>query len=294
MGKLARIGVTLLVVAAAVFAGTWIWDHYLYSPWTRDGRIRADVITIAPDVSGWVTGLSVKNNLAVNKGDPLFTIDDTRYQAKFAESNARLAQERTGWDLARHQYERHQRMADLQSVSEESLEAYRIRAEAAKASYQLAQAELDTARIDMERTKVLAPESGIVNNLTLRRGNYVSRGAPVLSLIKSDSFYVTGYFEETKLQLVRVGQKARITLLSGGEKLSGEVVSIARGIADSNTSSDNQMLPQVEQAFNWVRLAQRIPVDITLDTLPDDVNISAGMTVSIYLETDMEKELEEE
>ena len=294
MGKLARIGVTLLVVAAAVFAGTWVWDHYLYSPWTRDGRIRADVITIAPDVSGWVTGLSVKNNLAVNKGDPLFTIDDTRYQAKFAESNARLAQERTGWDLARHQYERHQRMADLQSVSEESLEAYRIRAEAAKASYQLAQAELDTARIDMERTKVLAPESGIVNNLTLRRGNYVSRGAPVLSLIKSDSFYVTGYFEETKLQLVRVGQKARITLLSGGEKLSGEVVSIARGIADSNTSSDNQMLPQVEQAFNWVRLAQRIPVDITLDTLPDDVNISAGMTVSIYLETDMEKELEEE
>ncbi len=185
-------------------------------------------------------------------------------------------------------------MADLQSVSEESLEAYRIRAEAAKASYQLAQAELDTARIDMERTKVLAPESGIVNNPTLRRGNYVSRGAPVLSLIKSDSFYVTGYFEETKLQLVRVGQKARITLLSGGEKLSGEVVSIARGIADSNTSSDNQMLPQVEQAFNWVRLAQRIPVDITLDTLPDDVNISAGMTVSIYLETDMEKELEEE
>tara|TARA_R110002167_G_scaffold30720_2_gene101367 strand:+ start:327 stop:1211 length:885 start_codon:yes stop_codon:yes gene_type:complete len=294
MGKLARIGVTLLVVAAAVFAGTWIWDHYLYSPWTRDGRIRADVITIAPDVSGWVTRLSVKNNLAVNKGDPLFTIDDTRYQAKFAESNARLAQERTGWDLARHQYERHQRMADLQSVSEESLEAYRIRAEAAKASYQLAQAELDTARIDMERTKVLAPESGIVNNPTLRRGNYVSRGAPVLSLIKSDSFYVTGYFEETKLQLVRVGQKARITLLSGGEKLSGEVVSIARGIADSNTSSDNQMLPQVEQAFNWVRLAQRIPVDITLDTLPDDVNISAGMTVSIYLETDMEKELEEE
>tara|TARA_R110002094_G_scaffold95808_2_gene96643 strand:- start:4433 stop:5317 length:885 start_codon:yes stop_codon:yes gene_type:complete len=294
MGKLVRIGVTLLVVAAAVFAGTWVWDHYLYSPWTRDGRIRADVITIAPDVSGWVTRLSVKNNLAVNKGDPLFTIDDTRYQAKFAESNARLAQERTGWDLARHQYERHQRMADLQSVSEESLEAYRIRAEAAKASYQLAQAELDTARIDMERTKVLAPESGIVNNPTLRRGNYVSRGAPVLSLIKSDSFYVTGYFEETKLQLVRVGQKARITLLSGGEKLSGEVVSIARGIADSNTSSDNQMLPQVEQAFNWVRLAQRIPVDITLDTLPDDVNISAGMTVSIYLETDMEKELEEE
>lgn len=115
-----------------------------------------------------------------------------------------------------------------------------------------------------------------------------------MSLIKSDSFYVTGYFEETKLQLVRVGQKARITLLSGSEKLSGEVVSIARGIADSNTSSDDQMLPQVQQAFNWVRLAQRIPVDIALDPLPDNVNISAGMTVSIYLETDPETDLDKQ
>lgn len=289
MGKLGRIGLTLLVVAAAVVAGSWVWDHYLYSPWTRDGRIRADVITIAPDVSGWVTGLSVKNNQAVSKGAPLFTIDDTRYRAEFAESEARLAQERTAWDLARHQYERRQRMSDRQAISEESLEAYRIRAESAKASYQLAQAELNTSRIDLERTKVLAPESGIVNNLTLRQGNYVSRGEAVLSLIKSDSFYVTGYFEETKLQLVRIGQEARITLLSGGENLTGEVVSIARGIADSNTSSDNQMLPQVQQAFNWVRLAQRIPVDIALDPLPEDVNISAGMTVSIYLETDPKK-----
>ncbi|WP_417516759.1 efflux RND transporter periplasmic adaptor subunit [Marinobacter sp.] len=290
MEKLGRIGLTLLTVAAAIFAGTWVWDHYLYSPWTRDGRIRADVITIAPDVSGWVTGLSVKNNLAVSKGDPLFTIDDTRYRAEFAERNARLSQERTAWDLARHQYDRRQNMADRQSISEESLEAYRIRAESAKASYLLAQAELNTARIDLERTQVRAPESGIVNNLSLRRGNYVSRGAAVLSLIKSDSFYVTGYFEETKLHLVRVGQKARITLLSGGEKLSGEVVSIARGIADPNTASDNQMLPQVQQAFNWVRLAQRIPVDIALDPFPEEVNISAGMTVSIYLETDPGKE----
>lgn len=290
MGKLGRVGLTLLVVAAAVIAGVWVWDHYLYSPWTRDGRIRADVITIAPDVSGWVTGVNVGNNQLVSKGDPLFTIDDTRYRAKFAENNARLAQARTGWDLAKHQYERRQRMAESRSISEESLEAYRIRAETAKAGYQLAQAELNTARIDLERTKVLAPESGIVNNLSLRQGNFASRGTAVLSLIKSDSFYVTGYFEETKLHLVRVGQKARITLLSGGKKLSGEVVSIARGIADSNTSSDSQMLPQVQQAFNWVRLAQRIPVDIALDPLPEGVNISAGMTVSIYLEADPESD----
>lgn len=290
MGKLARISVTLLVLAAAVFAGTWVWDHYLYSPWTRDGRIRADIITIAPDVSGYVAELSVKNNRVVDKGALVFAIDKTRYQAKLAESEARLAQERTALDLARHQYERRQRMSDRQTISEEDLEVYRIRAESAKASYQLARAELDTARIDLERASVKAPESGIVNNLTLREGNYVTRGTPVLSLIKRDSFYVTGYFEETKLQKVHEGQKARITLLSGGEKLTGEVVSVARGIADSNTSSDGQMLPQVQQAFNWVRLAQRIPVDVALDPLPENINISAGMTVSIYLETDTDSE----
>ncbi len=294
MKKLLRIGLTLLVVAAAAVAGTWVWDYYLYSPWTRDGRIRADVITIAPDVSGWVTGVNVKNNQEVSKGAPLFTIDDIRYRAELAESEARLAQERSAWDLAKHQYERRQRMTDRQSISEESLEAYRIRAESAKASYQLAEAELNTARIDLKRTNVLAPETGIVNNLTLRQGNYASRGDAVLSLIKNDSFYVTGYFEETKLQMVRVGQKARITLLSGGEKLTGEVVSIARGIADSNTSSDNQMLPQVQQAFNWVRLAQRIPVEVALDPIPEDVNISAGMTVSIYLEADLETDSDKE
>lgn len=288
MGKLLRIALTLLVVAVAVIAGTWVWDHYLYSPWTRDGRIRADVITIAPDVSGWVTGVGVKNNQLVNEGDPLFTVDDARYRAELAEREARLTQARTEWDLARHQYERRQSMSDRQAISEESLEAYGIRAKTAKASYQLAQAQLSSARIDLERTKILAPESGTVNNLTLRQGNYVTRGSAVLSLIKKDSFYVTGYFEETKLQLVRLGQKARITLVSGGEELTGEVVSIARGIADPNTSSDNQMLPQVQQVFNWVRLAQRIPVDIALDPIPDDVNISAGMTASIYLHTNPE------
>ncbi|MGC8121098.1 efflux RND transporter periplasmic adaptor subunit [Marinobacter sp. VGCF2001] len=284
MEKLARIGLTLLVVAGAVFAGTWLWDHYLYSPWTRDGRIRADVVTLAPDVSGWVTSVEVQNNAPVAEGDLLFRIDDTRYQAELAERKARLAQASSARDLALHQYERRQTMSNRQAISEESLESYRIRAESAEANYQLAAAELATARIDLERTRVVAPDTGTITNLSLRDGNYVSRGEPVLSLIKRDSFYVTGYFEETKLQMVHEGQKAHIKLLSGKAALTGTVTSIARGIADANTASNNQMLPRVQQGFNWVRLAQRIPVDITLDPVPDNLNLSAGMTVSIHLE----------
>ncbi|PSF04618.1 HlyD family secretion protein [Marinobacter fuscus] len=284
MGKLARIGLTLLVVAGAVFAGTWLWDHYLYSPWTRDGRIRADVVTLAPDVSGWVTSVNVENNAPVKKGDLLFRIDDTRYQAELAERKARLAQAQTARDLAQHQFQRRQTMSDRKTISEESLESYRIRAESAEASYQLAAAELATARIDLERTRVTAPHNGTITNLSLREGNYATHGQPVLSLIKQDSFYVTGYFEETKLQMVHEGQSASIKLLSGREQLTGTVTSIARGIADANTASNSQMLPQVQQGFNWVRLAQRIPVDIALDPVPEGLNLSAGMTVSIYLE----------
>ncbi|GGC59089.1 efflux RND transporter periplasmic adaptor subunit [Marinobacter halophilus] len=286
MGKLLRVGITLLVVAIAVVAGSWVWNHYLYSPWTRDGRIRADVITIAPDVSGWVTQLSVKNNQAVKQGDLLFTIDDTRYQAVLAEARAKVAQSQSALELARHRYQSRQGLSDPQAINEEDLETYRFNMESARAGHELAKAELEVARIDLERTQVVAPADGTVSNLHLRQGNYVNKGTAVLSQVKADSFYVTGYFEETKIQLVQVGQTARMTLMGGDRKLTGTVVSIARGIADINTSSNPQMLPQVQQAFNWVRLAQRIPVDIALDPVPEDIHLSAGMTVSINLDTE--------
>ncbi|KPP99344.1 HlyD family secretion protein [Marinobacter sp. HL-58] len=286
MEKLLRVGITLLVVAIAVVAGSWVWNHYLYSPWTRDGRIRADVITIAPDVSGWVTQLSVANNQAVKQGDPLFTIDDTRYLAVFAEAKAKVAEKRLALELARHRYQNRQELSDEHAPIEEDPETYRIDRESAEAGLELARAELEMARIDLDRTQVVAPADGTISNLHLRQGNYVDKGKAVLSEVKADSFYVTGYFEETKLHKVQVGQSARITLMGGDRKLTGTVVSIAPGVADINTNSNDQMLPQVQQAFNWVRLAQRIPVDIALDPVPEDIHLSAGMTVSIYLDSE--------
>lgn len=274
---------TVVVVVVAIVAGIWMWRHYLHSPWTRDGRIRAEVIVIAPDVSGWVRQSWVVNNQPVEKGDLLFTIDDTRHRAALLEKQALVEQQRMAWELAVHQYQRRARQAGRNNVSDDDVETARIAADAAKAVLEVAQAQLATAQIDLQRTEVRAPEAGVVNNLLLREGNYVSKGTPVVSLIKRNSFYVTGYFEETKLQRIYVGQGARITLMGGGRALSGTVTSIARGIADTNTEGNTQLLPQVQQAFNWVRLAQRIPVDIALDTIPEDVNLSAGMTVSIDL-----------
>lgn len=287
MGKLFRVSLTLIVVVIAVIAGHWVWDHYLYSPWTRDGRVRAEVITIAPDVSGWVNSLNVKDNQDVQKGDVIFHVDDTRYQAQIKELTAQVENKQYSLELARHQYNRRQHLTD---ISKETVESARINTALAKASLDIAQAQLNSAKINLERTEVKAPESGTLINLNLRQGNYVTQGTPVLSLVKANSFYVTGYFEETKLPMIKVGQKAKVTLMSGGKPLMGTVSSIGKAIADSNTSSNGQLLPQIQQTFNWVRLAQRIPVDIQLDPLPEGINISAGMTVSIHLQQDNEIE----
>ncbi|MBO2674158.1 HlyD family secretion protein [Shewanella algae] len=286
MAKVLRISITLLFVLAAIVAGYWIWNHYLYSPWTRDGRVRAEVITLSADVSGWVTQLNVRDNQQVKAGDLLFQVDDTRYQATSTELAAELENKLYAWELAKHKYERRKNLTGSEVISEEDLETARINTELAKASYNLAKARLDSSKIDLQRTQVHSPADGTIINLSLRQGNYVNQGKAVLSLVKQGSFYVTGYFEETKLPLIKIGQKAKISLMSGGEPLRGEVVSIGKAIADTNTNANGQLLPQIQQSFNWVRLAQRIPVDIKLDPASEERELSAGMTVSIQLQAE--------
>ena len=158
----------------------------------------------------------------------------------------------------------------------------------AEASLDLAKANLASAQIDLERASITSPVDGTIVNLTLREGNYVSQGSPVLSVVAANSIYVTGYFEETKLPLIHEGQKATITLMSGGKPITGTVKSIGNAIADTNTSANGQLLPQVQQTFNWVRLAQRVPVDIELKEIPKDTRLVAGMTASIRLASDGE------
>lgn len=281
-----RILITVVIVAAAILCGRWIWDFYLYSPWTRDGRVNAQVITIAPDVSGFVTRVNVTDNEDVKKNAELFKVDDTRYNVKLQQLEATVANRLSQWELAKHRYERRLNLPSKQSISTEDLETARINTHVAKANYELAKAELEEAKLNVKRTSVLAPEYGTVVNLTLREGNYVKQGSATLALIKKDSFYITGYFEETKLSLIHVGQKAEITLMNGNHSLEGTVVSIGKAIANSNTNSNDQLLPQVQQTFNWVRLAQRIPVDIQLTNPSDQENLSAGMTVSIRIKED--------
>lgn len=285
MTKYLRTLLTIIVVIAAVFAGRWVWTDYMHTPWTRDGRIRAEVVTVSPDVSGWVTGLNIKDGQNINKGDLLFSVDKKRYQAALDRSKATTENALYTWELAKHKLERRKGLNTQQAISEEGLESTRINSKIAKANYELAKTDQAIAQLNFDRTKVYAPVSGQIINLNLRQGNYVAQGTSVFAIVKSGSFYVTGYFEETKIPLIHDNQKAKISLLSGGKALTGHVISVGKAIANTNTQSNTQLLPVVQQTFNWVRLSQRIPVDIKLDSVPEDIQLSAGMTATIHLNT---------
>jgi len=283
MHTLLRTLVTLVIVALAAAAGWWLWQYYLYTPWTRDGRVRAEIITVAPDVSGRVVALDVADNQRVDKGQTLFQIDPSRYQTAVDRAQAVVEQREAELELARHEASRRNRLGRA-AISAEGQETSRINSRVAAATLAQAESALTSAQLDLTRATVKAPVAGHVLNLQLGEGNYTTAGKPVLALVAADSYYVTGYFEETKMPRVKVGDHARINLMGAAQELSGHVESIGRAIADPNTAPNEQLLPKVQPTFSWVRLAQRIPVRIALDEIPDDVTPSAGMTASVHIE----------
>ncbi|HJE67676.1 MULTISPECIES: efflux RND transporter periplasmic adaptor subunit [Pseudomonadaceae] len=280
--KLFGVLFTLLVVCLALILGRLLWVHYMNDPWTRDGRVRAEVITIAPDVAGLVTEIAVRDNQWVNKGDLLLQIDPEHYEIAVHQAEASVAARKA--TLAMRQ-QNARRRADIDSlvVSRENREDASSAALAAEADLRQAQAQLESARLNLKRTRVLAPVDGYVTNLSVFKGDYAAAGAPKLAVIDAHSFWVYGYFEETKLPHVRVGAAAEMRLMSG-QTLQGHVESIARGIYDRDNPQSRELTADVNPTFNWVRLAQRVPVRIALDPLPEGLLLAAGTTCTVVLE----------
>ncbi len=285
--RLGQVLVTLLAVAAAAWAGLRLWDHYELAPWTRDGRVRANIVQIAPDVSGLVTAVPVRDNQAVAAGALLFEVDRARYALAVRQAEAALAAQRAMSAQARRENARNAGLDDL--VSKESREQALSRVEQMRAAVAQAEAALAAARLNLARAEVRAPADGLVTNLDLREGSYAAAGRPVLALVDAKSFYVEGYFEETKLPRIHLGDRVRVTPMGGGAVLEGAVDSVAAGIADHDRSTGANLLPSVNPTFNWVRLAQRIPVRIRLDPLPPGAHLVAGQTVTVQVVEDQRK-----
>ena len=282
MKSVARLILSLVIIAAACVGAYEVWDYYMLSPWTRDARVRADVVAIAPDVSGFVNDLRVKDNQFVHKGDVLFVLDQERYKLALATAEATVAARKAEMDMHQHEAERRAKLTTL-SISQEGQENARHVADSASAAYQQALADRSTARLNLDRTVVRAPVNGFVTNLTLDLGQYASVGAKIIALIDSDSYRIEGYFEETKIPAVKSGGQVEIHLMHGGPALRGHVESISRGITDRDNSNGPELLANVTPTFEWVRLAQRIPVRIHIDAVPEGVLISSGMTCTVIV-----------
>jgi RND family efflux transporter MFP subunit len=217
-----RVFFTLIVVSAATFLGYEMATYYLYSPWTRDARIRADVVTVAPDVSGYVTDVSVRNNQFVRKGDILFKIEQDRYRLALANAEASVAVQYAQRQMLREQLDRRSKLTLGLSITAENLDNARRQFESAAANHKQATAARDVAALNLDRTEVRAPVNGFVTNLNnLAPGVYASQGKGVLALIDSDSYSVDAYFEETKIPRIVPGFPVEIHLMDGAGRRPG-------------------------------------------------------------------------
>jgi RND family efflux transporter MFP subunit len=276
--------VTLALVAIAGVVLWKLWNLYMYEPWTRDARVRAIIVNLAPDVSGLISQLNVVDNQIVRKGDVLFVVERDRFQAAVAQAQALVENRRANLRLAQDNSRRDQELARMDSSAITQVRVETSQAAAAVAAAEVAQAEaaLSTANINLQRTEVRSPVNGFVTNMTASVGDYASTGTPVLEIVDSDSFYVSAYFMETKLPAVRDGDRAQVQLMAGDVIIEGRVQGMSRGIAESGVDKVG-LLANVDPNFTWVRLAQRVPVRIALDKVPPDVRLVAGLTATVTI-----------
>jgi len=273
---------TAAVVVLAMWFGSTAWNVYMGTPWTRDGTVRAYVVTMAPEIAGRIVNLPVADNQFVHKGDLLMQIDPTDYKIAVSLAQAAVDQAQANAQNVQREAQRRQELTTL-AVTTEEKQTYASNATIAQAQYQQAVARFDQARINLDRTEIHSPVDGWVTNLLAQQGDFATAGEKLISLTDANSFWVDGYFEETNIGPIRVGDPAEVQLMGYPKIVRGHVQSIARAINVANAQPNGQGVATVNPIFTWVRLAQRIPVRVHLDDVPNDLVLVAGMTATVQI-----------
>ena len=275
----------IVVLVAAVLAAWKYWD-YITNPWTRDGQVRAQVIQITPRVSGPIVDLPIEDNRFVKAGELLFKIDRRTFQAAVDQAQADLKQAQVKADDAKEEADRARNIMrrDSGAMSAQQLERKENDQRSAEAAVLGAQAALEQAQLDLEFTEVNAPVDGYVTNLNLRLGSQAVANQSTLALIDTDSFWVHGFFRENHIEGIGEGDRAVVTLMSYPDRpLEGRVDSLGWGIFQQDGSSGANLLPSISPTFQWIRLAQRVPVRVHLIDVPEDVELRVGTTASVLV-----------
>jgi RND family efflux transporter MFP subunit len=275
---LATLGIALVAVVISVAT----WQHYVTAPWTRNGSVRVQVANVAPQVAGKIVELRVADNQFVHKGDVLYVIDPFDFEVAVGVDKALVQQRAADLEVKQAEFNRRQHLSDLATTPEEQ-QIFAGNAAQAKAAYEAATHQLAQAELNLKRTSVTSPVDGYVTNLLLRAGDYAVTGISNISVIDSGSFWIDGYFEETKMARVCVGDRAEAQLVGYNKPILGHVKTVTRGVSVSNAATGTQGLPNVDPIYTWVRLAQRVPVRIAIDTVPPDVPLVSGMTATVTI-----------
>jgi RND family efflux transporter MFP subunit len=281
--RILPFAITLIAVIIAGLLGQSMWEAYMAAPWTRDGTVRAYIVTMAPQVSGQIVKLPIADNQFVHRGDLLMVIDPTDYKIAVDLAQAAVDRAQTVAHNARREARRRTELTRL-AVTKEEKQSYESGAVAAGAVYEQAAANLSQAQVNLRRTEIRSPVNGYVTNLLAQLGDYARAGQNLISLVDADSYWVDGYFEETNLSRIRKGDPATVKLMGYPQLLHGHVDSIARAISVANAQPNGQGVATVNPIFTWVRLAQRIPVRVHIDRVPPGVHLVAGMTATVEIE----------
>ena len=276
------MGATLAILGLAVLASLVIWNTYVTAPWTRDGRIRVQVASVAPQVSGQITEVRVVDNQYVHKGDVLYVIDPFDFRVALDQAAQQLAMKAADAEVKKQQAERRKKLTDLSTTREEQ-QQYAGNATQAQAAFEAAQLQVAQAAVNLKRTQVRSPVNGHVTNLLMRVGDYAHTGAANISVIDANSYWIDGYFEETKLAHICVGDVAEAQLMGYPQPILGRVDSITRGISVSDATPSTQGLPSVDPIYTWVRLARRVPVRIAITDVPLGVPLVSGLTATVTI-----------
>jgi len=289
MKTVIKILVTLMLLMSAGYFGYEKYKEYFQNPWTRDGQVRTQVIQVAPRVSGMVTKIYVKDNQFVKKGDLLFEIDDSKYKFQLAQAKARLKRAQEVSKGAKVEYERVKNIykRDKGAVSQKDLIRNEVSYYKSLADIDAQKEQLNIAKLNLSFTKVHTEVDGWVSNINFQLGTQAVANRPILALVDKNSFWIFGFFREDMIKDIKEGDKSVVTLMAYPDKpLTGKVESIAWGIYNTDANPGQNLLPNVKPVFQWIRLAQRIPVRIELDTpLREDVVLRYGMSASVMVKT---------
>jgi multidrug resistance efflux pump len=281
LSLLGRYAVTLCLAVVAALVAWQSWKRYAQTPWTRDGRVRADIVRVSTDVGGLVTQVMVRDNQTVQPGQLLLVLDRPRLTAAMDRSEAAIAEAQAQRDQALKEAKRDVALGDL--VATEAREQSAAKVRTSEATLRRALTDRNLALVDLQRTEIRATVGGVITNLDIHPGDYLAAGAQAMALVDASSVRIEGYFEETKLHRVAIGDRARVRLMGDNAEIAGHVESLAAAIADDQRDDTGNLLPRVSPTFSWVRLAQRIPVRIHIDHAPSGARLIAGRTATVEI-----------